>query len=138
MTMIEKLTVVTLVVKDQTNALDFYTKALGLEKRSDFPGPTGVRWLTVAPKGQDVEISLFQAGSYPDPKGGQVRVQRGEGVQWTFQTSDCKKDFEELRSRGVMFDESKPGEFPWGIEAHFTDPDGNRFALLQQSAKQVW
>ena len=130
--------VVTLVVKDQAKALDFYTKALGLEKRSDFPGPTGVRWLTVAPKGQDIEISLFQAGSYPSPKGGQSQVKQGEGVQWTFLTTDCKKDFDDLTSRGVSFDEAKPGEFPWGFEAHFTDPDGNRFAMLQPAAKQVW
>ena len=70
--MVEKLMVVTLVVKDQAKALDFYTKALGLEKRSDYLGPTGARWLTVAPKGQDIEISLFPAGSFTDPKGGQV------------------------------------------------------------------
>ena len=136
--MVEKLMEVTLVVKDQNRALDFYTKALGLEKRSDYSGPTGVRWLTVAPKGQEIEISLFPGGSFPDQKGGQVHVRGGEGIQWTFQTADCRKDFEEMRSRGVRFDEAKPTEWPWGIEAHFADPDGNRFALLQPAAKQIW
>jgi predicted enzyme related to lactoylglutathione lyase len=136
--MVQKLMVVTLVVNDQAKALDFYTRALGLEKRADYVGPTGVRWLTVAPKGQDIEISLFPGGSFPDPKRGQVQVRRGEGIQWTFQTADCKKDFEEMKSRGVRFDESKPAEFAWGIEAHFADPDGNRFAMLQPMAKQVW
>ena len=136
--MVEKLMVVTLVVNDQARALDFYTKALGLEKRADYVGPTGVRWLTVAPKGQDIEISLFPGGSFPAPNGTQVQVRRGEGIQWTFQTADCSKDFEEMRSRGVRFDEGKPAEFAWGIEAHFADPDGNRFAMLQPMAKQVW
>ena len=73
--------VVTLVVNDQAKALDFYTKVLGLEKRADYVGPTGARWVTVAPKGQDLEISLFQGGSFPDTKGGQVQVRRGEGIQ---------------------------------------------------------
>lgn len=136
--MVEKLMVVTLVVKDQAKALDFYTKALGLEKRADYLGPTGTRWVTVSPKGQDIEISLFQEGPFPNPKGGQIHVRRGEGIQWTFQTADCKKDFEEMKSRGVEFEESKPAEFAWGIEAHFADSDGNRFAMLQPVAKQVW
>ncbi len=136
--MIEKLTVVGVVVKDQAKAVEFYTKSLGLEKRSDFTGPTGVRWVTVAPKGQDIEIALVQAGSYPDPKGGQIQVQPAGGTQWTFQTNDCKKDFEELKSRGVRFAQSKPAEYPYGIQANFTDPDGNAFALLQMAAKQAW
>ncbi|HUI01824.1 MAG TPA: VOC family protein [Nitrososphaerales archaeon] len=136
--MIEKLTVVGVVVKDQAKALDYYTKVLGLEKRSDFTGPTGVRWLTVGPKGQDIEISLFQAGSYPDQKGGQFQLQPGKGTGWTFQSTDCKKDFEVLKSRGVKFDQNKPAEYPYGIQASFSDPDGNAFILLQMAAKQVW
>ena len=136
--MIDKLTVVTLIVKDQDKALDFYTRVLGLEKRNDFTGPGGARWLTVAAKGQDIEISLFKAGSWPNPKGGQFELQPPNNGQWTFQSTDCKKDFEELKSKGVKFDQDKPGEFPWGIQAQFADPDGNRFVLLQVAAKQVW
>ena len=136
--MIEKLTVVGLVVKDQAKALEYYTKVLGLEKRSDFTGTGGARWVTVAPKGQDIEISLIQAGTYPDAKGAKVQVEPGKGTQWSFRTNDCKKDFEELKSRGVKFDQSKPMEYPYGIQANFTDPDGNGFILLQVAAKQVW
>ena len=136
--MIDKLTAVALVVKDQNKAPDFYTKVLGMEKRSDFTGPGGGRWLTVAPKGQDIEISLAKFGSYPDGKGEQIFVEPGKGAQWTLQTSDCKKDFDELTSRGVKFDQSKPAEFPYGIQATFTDPDGNRFVMLQMATKQVW
>ena len=136
--MIERLAVVGVVVKDQAKALDYYTRVLGLEKRSDFTGPTGVRWVTVAPKGQDVEISLIQAGTYPDAKGVKVQAEPGKGAQWSFQTNDCKKDFEELKSRGVRFDQSKPAEYPYGIQANFKDPDGNAFVILQMAAKQVW
>ena len=66
--MIEKLLNVVIVVRDQDKAVDFYTRALGLEKRADFTPPGGYRWVTVAPKGQDIEISLFQADSPSDPK----------------------------------------------------------------------
>src|SRR5579863_2952192 len=122
--MIGKLAVVTVVVKDQDKALDFYTKVLGFEKRSDFTSPGG-RWLTVAPKGQDIEIALAKAGSYPDGNGQQVHIEPGHGAQWSLQTTDCKKDFDELKSRGVKFDQSKPAEYPYGIQANFMDPDGN-------------
>ena len=36
----------TIYVRDQNKALDFYTRALGLEKRVDYPGREG-RFLTV-------------------------------------------------------------------------------------------
>jgi len=129
--MIDRLANVVVVVKDQAKALDYYTRVLGLEKRTDVNPPGGTRWVTVAPKGQDIEISLFPAGSYPDPKGGKTSLEPARGPAWTFRTTDCKKDFEELRSRGVKFNEQKPAEYPWGVQATFSDPDGNGFNLLQ-------
>jgi predicted enzyme related to lactoylglutathione lyase len=129
--MIHKLATVVIVVRDQAKALDFYTKVVGLEKRTDITPPGSPRWVTVAPKGQDIEISLFQAGSNPDPKALQNRWQPGAGPAWTLHTNDIRKDFEELKSRGVRFDQSKPEEYPWGIAATFNDPDGNKFGLLQ-------
>jgi catechol 2,3-dioxygenase-like lactoylglutathione lyase family enzyme len=54
--MIEKLMTVGIVVKDQAKALDFYMRALGFEKRADFTPPGNPRWVTVAPKGQDIEM----------------------------------------------------------------------------------
>ncbi|MDG6915452.1 MAG: hypothetical protein JRN58_06615 [Nitrososphaerota archaeon] len=73
--MLEKLMVMTVVVKDQERSPDHYARALGLEKRKGFTGPGGARCLTVAPKGQDIEISLCKAGSYPDGKRGRVQFQ---------------------------------------------------------------
>lgn len=134
--MIDKLMNVVLVVNDQSKALDYYTKVLGFEKRTDLSPPGGSRWVTVAPKGQDIEISLFEAGSSSYP--GLSQLQPGKGPQWTFQSTDCKKDFAELQARGVKFDQAKPDEMAWGIQATFADPDGNRFALLQPLARQAW
>jgi predicted enzyme related to lactoylglutathione lyase len=45
------------------------------------------------------------------------------------------QDFEELKSRGVKFNETQPAEYPWGLLATFSDPDGNNFLLLQPPAK---
>jgi len=130
---IEKLTIVTVVVKDQAAALDFYTKALGLEKRTDVAPPAGgVRWVTVAPKGQDIEISLWQAGSVTEGVPASLsRAGSGTGLQ--FQVKDCRKAYAELKARGVKF-RSEPAENPWSIVAEFADPDGNPFRLTQMKA----
>ena len=136
--MIEKLLNVVVVVRDQDKALDFYTRALGLEKRADFTPPGGSRWVTVAPKGQDIEISLFQTGSVSDPKNPVSQLQPGKSPQWAFRTSDCRKDFEEMKSRGVKFNEEQPAQYPWGILATFRDPDGNPYSLLQQPSSNSW
>ena len=121
--MIQKLQSIDVQVKDQNAALDYYTKKVGFEKRTDIPAPPGgQRWVTVAPKGQDLEISLVQMSAQSQSRPSRVG---------TFITTDCKKDFDELKSRGVKLNEPKPAEYPFGIVASFTDPDGNSFTLLQ-------
>jgi predicted enzyme related to lactoylglutathione lyase len=130
--MIERPANVVIMVKDQVAALDFYTSKLGFEKRTDIPAPPGgQRWVTVAPKGQELEMSLFQVSSNSDPNAPQNQWHPAGAAIGTFTTTDCKKDFEELSSRGVKFNEPKPAEYPFGIVASFSDPDGNRFTLLQ-------
>jgi catechol 2,3-dioxygenase-like lactoylglutathione lyase family enzyme len=49
--MIKKLIRITLVVRNQDEALRFYTEKLGFEERADLPMAPGQRWVTVAPKG---------------------------------------------------------------------------------------
>ena len=130
---LEKLTTVTVVVKNQAAALDFYTKTLGLEKRTDVASPAGgFSWVTVAPKGQDIEICLWEAGS--STEGAPPSHQHaGNGTSWNFQVKDCRKAYAELKARGVKF-RSEPTENPWSIVAAFTDPDGNPFGLTQMKA----
>jgi len=48
----------------------------------------------------------------------------------TIETEDCRKTFEELKSRGVRF-ETDVLEFPWGYVALFEDPDGNRLQIRE-------
>jgi predicted enzyme related to lactoylglutathione lyase len=123
-----------IVVRDQAAALDFYTRVLGFEKRTDFTPRGSPRWVTVAPKGQDIEMSLFQAGT-SDTNSPQSRWVPGNGSPWTLLTDDCRKDSQELKTRGMKF-LAEPSEYSWGVGATFTDPDGNLFSLYQPS--QQW
>jgi predicted enzyme related to lactoylglutathione lyase len=123
--MLEKTVYVAVFVKDQDRALDFYTNVLGFEKRADVPKPNAPRFLAVGLKGQDLLLVLWPG----TPGQGQPFEGRSTAA-YTFETSDCRKTFESLKSRGVKFD-TDVLEYPWGYVAVFQDPDGNRLQLRQ-------
>ena len=123
--MLKNVFYTSVLVSDQDKALDFYTNVLGLEKRVENPTPDGPRFLTVGVKGQDFELVLW-----PGKPGQAQPVQGRIPAAYTIATGDCRKAFEELKSRGVEF-VSDVLEFPWGYVAQFQDPDGNRLQLRQ-------
>ena len=47
-------------------------------------------------------------------------------------TDDCQKSYEELRARGVEFNEP-PNQMPYGIDSGFRDPSGNSVRLTQRT-----
>ena len=125
-------------VHDQDEALEFYTKKLGMEVRSDVTVPElgNFRWLTVGPVGQpEVAITLMAIPGPPvmDPATAEeVKALMAKGFAGAvfLTTDDVRADYEELRSRGVEFTE-EPEERPYGIDAGFRDPSGNSFRLTQ-------
>jgi predicted enzyme related to lactoylglutathione lyase len=133
-----KLSVAQLWVHDQDDALDFYTKKLGMEVRSDstLAEMGNFRWLTVGPVGQpDVAIVLMAIPGPPVMDAettDQVRNLMSKGFAGTvfLTTEDCRAAYEELKSRGVEFVE-EPEERPYGIDAGFRDPSGNHLRLTE-------
>ena len=125
-------------VHDQDEALEFYTRKLGMEVRADVTVPElgNFRWLTVGPAGQDdVSIALMAIPGQP-VMDDDTRKQVGEIMAKGFagsiflNTEDVHADYEELTSRGVEFVEP-PHEVPYGIDSSFRDPSGNHFRLTQ-------
>jgi len=99
--MIEKLAFVSIVVKDQDEALAFYTEKLGFHKVRDVKGP--IRFLTVAPKeGKETEIllQLPDAKAFGEERAAELQDQIGK-TSWIFNVDDTKKTVEELREKGV-------------------------------------
>ncbi|MGA2665187.1 MAG: VOC family protein [Nitrososphaerales archaeon] len=129
-----RVTQITLVVKDQAAALEFYTGKVGFEeKKTDYTPPGGHGWVTVGPTEQDLELALFQLES-EDPNGWSSRWRPGSGPPIVLRVDDCSGAFAELRSRGVGFEQTQPEEHPWGTSATFSDPDGNLFSINQPPA----
>jgi catechol 2,3-dioxygenase-like lactoylglutathione lyase family enzyme len=133
-----RISTVQLWVHDQDEALDFYTKKLGLEVRADvtLPEMGDFRWLTVGPAGQpDVAIVLMAIPGPPvmdEATAQQVRDLAAKGFAGTvfLTTDDCQASYEELKRRGVEFVEA-PEERPYGIDSSFRDPSGNSIRLTQ-------
>jgi catechol 2,3-dioxygenase-like lactoylglutathione lyase family enzyme len=125
-------------VHDQDEALDFYTKKLGMEVRSDVTVAEmgNFRWLTVGPVGQpDVAIVLMAIPGPPvmdAETAEQVKTLMAKGFAGTvFLTTDnVQASYEELKKRGVEFSE-EPEERPYGIDSAFRDPSGNNFRLME-------
>jgi catechol 2,3-dioxygenase-like lactoylglutathione lyase family enzyme len=125
-------------VHDQDEALEFYTRKLGMEVRADVTMPEmgDFRWLTVGPASQpDIAIVLMAIPGPPvmdAETGQQVRDLVGKGFAGTIflVTEDCQASYEELKGRGVEFVE-QPEERPYGIDSAFHDPSGNHFRLTQ-------
>lgn len=121
--MFSRIMYVTVFVGDQDKALDFYTSCLGFQKRADYAGPEG-RFLTVALKDQGFEVILWPGSE------GRAKTTPGMGTLF-IESDDLRKDFAELRARGVEFLEPEPETYPFGMRVTALDPDGNPVALRQ-------
>jgi predicted enzyme related to lactoylglutathione lyase len=135
MGMITKHSHSTVYVTDQDRAKSFYLEKLGFEVRDDARMGT-FRWLTVAPKAQpDACIVLMPIAAGPmlnDEQAKQLRtlVEAGALGGGVLETDDCRRDYEELKAKGVQF-AREPKEMPYGIEALFRDDSGNFYSLTQ-------
>jgi catechol 2,3-dioxygenase-like lactoylglutathione lyase family enzyme len=133
--MIERLTHVTVLVRNEDEALDFYTRKLGFKVVEDARMPGGDRWLTVAPPGDNVQIVLQKPGpaTYGDNTG-EMLERVGQGTTWVFKVDDCRGTCIELAKKGVRI-LSPPQDLGFAVEAVFTDLYGNAFTLMEPSRK---
>ena len=137
--MIKQLTNTQVWVHDQDEALAFYTEKLGFELREDVTVPElgNFRWLSVGVPGQpDVAITLMAVPGPPvfdeDTRKKILElVSKGAATGLFFATDDIHGTYEELKSRGVEF-QQEPTEQPYGIDAGLRDPSGNSMRVMQQ------
>jgi catechol 2,3-dioxygenase-like lactoylglutathione lyase family enzyme len=138
--MLTQLTNVQVWVHDQDEALAFYTEKLGLELREDVTVPElgNFRWLTVGVPGQDVAITLMAIPGAPVFDEDTRRkitdlMAKGASGGLFFTTDDCRATYEELKGRGVEF-QQEPTEQVYGLDAGFRDPSGNSMRMIQATS----
>jgi catechol 2,3-dioxygenase-like lactoylglutathione lyase family enzyme len=138
--MLKQLTNVQVWVHDQDEALSFYTEKLGLEVREDVTVPElgNFRWLSVGVPGQEGVAVTLMAVPGPPVFDAETRDQimalmaKGASSGLFFATDDCRGTFEELKGRGVEF-QQEPTEQPYGVDAGFRDPSGNQMRMMQRA-----
>jgi predicted enzyme related to lactoylglutathione lyase len=130
--------VTSVLVDDQQEALDFYTKVLGFQKKTDIPAGEG-RWLTlVSPADPDGIELLLEPDYNPNVQidgepAAQVykRALYDAGVPVTsFASDDLEADFERMSNMGVVF-AMEPTEMEGVTIAIFDDTCGNLIQLHQ-------
>jgi catechol 2,3-dioxygenase-like lactoylglutathione lyase family enzyme len=121
---------VSVMVKDQERALQFYTDVLGFTKMADLPVGE-YRWLTVtSPDGVDgVELVLEPMGFPPAQEYQKALFDAGIPAT-AFTTSDIAGEFERLKSAGVAF-RGEPVAMGPITGVIFEDTCGNLIQLVQ-------
>ena len=123
-TRISQIGTVVVPVSDQDRAIEFYTEALGFEKRTDVPFGNGYRWVEVGPAGAQTTIAIV-----PPPPGKPTgNVETGIALN----TDDVDAVHADLKARGVDVDEevSRMGD-PVPPMFWFRDPDGNSLLIVE-------
>jgi predicted enzyme related to lactoylglutathione lyase len=118
--MVKRLKFVSIPVRDQERALQFWTQAVGLQIATDQPMGEGQRWIELKIPGAQTAIVLFT------PPGHEARIGTFQGL--SFEVDDLDRTYQELLGRGVEFVQP-PRKESWGSSAIFKDLDGNSFVL---------
>jgi catechol 2,3-dioxygenase-like lactoylglutathione lyase family enzyme len=126
----QAIALVSLVVRDYDEALQFFVGKLGFELVEDtYVSAQDKRWVVVAPRGQ-AGCRLLLAHASTQEQQSRVGDQTGGRVFLFLSTDDFWRDYENYRSKGVEF-VRPPKEESYGTVAVFKDLYGNLWDLLQ-------
>ena len=127
-----KLAIVSLVVRDYDEAIDYFVSVLGFELLEDRDVPEqSKRWVVVDPPG-GAGANLLLARASNDRQAARIGDQTGGRVFLFLYTDNFRRDYELLKTKGVVF-VREPQEFDYGTVAVFQDLYGNLWDLLQPS-----
>ena len=125
----QRLALVTVLVKDYDEAIEFFTEKLGFELEQDSELEDGKRWVVVHPPGAGT-ASLLLARATGEEQIRNIGMQTGGRVGLFLHTDDFWRDYDRMTSKGVSFKE-EPREEIYGTVAVFSDLYGNLWDLLE-------
>jgi catechol 2,3-dioxygenase-like lactoylglutathione lyase family enzyme len=132
--MITNISIASVFVKDVDASKAFYTEVLGFEEGTDITLGDGYRWCTVHhPSQPELQVQLAVPGPPQSPEMVEAinrALDEGSMNGLGMNVDDCRKTYEELKSKGVEFLQ-EPSERPYGIEALARDNSGNWMVLVE-------
>jgi catechol 2,3-dioxygenase-like lactoylglutathione lyase family enzyme len=121
---------VSLVVRDYDEAIDFYTGKLGFQLLQDEYIPEqDKRWVVVAPPSTQA-CKLLLARAANEQQAARVGDQHGGRVGFFMHTDDFWRDYQAYTRQGVEF-KGPPREEAYGTVVVFRDLYGNLWDLIQ-------
>ena len=128
----QRLGLVSLVVRDYDEALAFYTGKLGFSLVEDsFVPEQNKRWVVIEPPGASGQgARLLLARGANEHQQTRIGDQTGGRVFLFLYTDDFWRDFNAYKARGVEFVRD-PSEAPYGTVAVFKDLYGTMWDLVQ-------
>jgi catechol 2,3-dioxygenase-like lactoylglutathione lyase family enzyme len=125
-----RIYVTSVFVDDQAKALDFYTKVLGFQKKTDIP-VGNASWLTVvSPEQPDGTELLLEPADHPAVTPYRKALIEDGIPATSFAVDDVQAEFDRLRSKGVRFTQ-EPTEMGGVTTAVFDDTCGNLIQIAQ-------
>ena len=129
----QRLALVSLVVRDYDEALEFYVGKLGFRLVEDRDVPEQrKRWVVVAPPGSG-QARLLLARAVGEEQTSRIGNQTGGRVFLFLYTDDFWRDYRAFQAKGVTFVRD-PKEEAYGTVAVFRDLYGNLWDLVQPGA----
>ncbi|MBY0518908.1 MAG: VOC family protein [Sphingomonas sp.] len=117
---------VTIIVPDYDQAIDYFTRWLGFALVEDSP-VDGKRWVVVSPGGG---AKLLLARAADVDQAATIGRQAGGRVGFFLHTDDFEETFATYQAAGVTFVDS-PRVEPYGRVVVFADVFGNRWDLIE-------
>ena len=126
----QSLGLVSLLVRDYEEALEFFVGRLGFSLVEDADVPAqSKRWVVVSPPGACESRLLLARASTPEQES-RIGAQTGGRVFLFLHTDDFWRDYARYKAKGVEF-VRPPRREPYGTVAVFKDLYGNMWDLLQ-------
>ena len=128
-TIMPRINLASVLVDDQTNALDFYTDKLGFVAKTDVDLGE-FRWLTVVGAGEPDGVELLlEPDAHPAAKAFKQALVE-DGIPFTsFAVDDVYATYRDLRARGVTF-RQPPAEMGTMTTAVLDDTCGNLIQIM--------
>jgi catechol 2,3-dioxygenase-like lactoylglutathione lyase family enzyme len=132
--MSQGIEVVGIYVRDQDEALAFYTQKVGFKVHTDIKnGP--FRWLTVQhPEQPSFQLGLFKPGppvlDEATAAAASALVAKGGMPALVMVVKDCRAAYTDMQARGVEFTQEPIDRFG-SVDAGFRDPSGNGWKMIQ-------
>lgn len=126
----QHLALVSIVVKDYDEAIEYYTHKLRFSLIENTSLSKDKRWVVISPLGNETGTNILLAKASNEDQIEHIGSQTGGRVFLFLHTDDFRRDYEFMKSKNVDFIE-EPRKESYGMVVVFKDLYGNKWDLVE-------